>query len=471
LNNEKLGLTSQLAALQADHNQLLTMKNSFEEQAAALAKAEGKLKEMAALQTKNEELNKSLAEKNVALDKAAKQGEELAALQAKLSEIATQVEASGAAIKQLEGEKSDLAGQLATAQALVQNADGLKKLLDEKSTALATAEIKIKDLTGVTEQVAALEAKVTAAQTARQAAEKKTAEAEAAGNKCSESLVASTGKVKTMEGELAAAQTRIKELTDKNLLQAQLDLVPNLNQQIATLRAQVAQTESVAAQAKKSAADAAAAMQAKAEEVQATVKKAETLQAEKDHLQQSFTASQATIDDLRKQLETAKAPAPAAAPAPVPMPPAEKPAADADKDGVSDDADLCPGSPAGSPVNGLGCPAQKGIVLEGVGFNSGTAELTSESRKKLDQAATVLAHTPQIKIEVAGFTDSVGDAKRNLTLSGQRAQAVINYLGSKGVAAERLTAKGYGPENPVGDNATAEGRQKNRRIELRPIAP
>jgi outer membrane protein OmpA-like peptidoglycan-associated protein len=104
---------------------------------------------------------------------------------------------------------------------------------------------------------------------------------------------------------------------------------------------------------------------------------------------------------------------------------------DADKDGVSDAADLCPDSPAGSSVNALGCPPITGIVLEGVTFTSGTAVLTPESQKKLDQAAVILKQAPHVNIEVAGYTDSVGDAKRNLNLSVQRSQAVVNYLTSK----------------------------------------
>lgn len=469
LSDEKLGLASQLEALQADHNTLLAMKASFEEQAAALATAEGKVKDLVALQAKNEELNATLAEKSAALEKAAQQGEELATLQAKHNELAMQAETTAGAVQQLETEKSDLAGQLAAVQAQVQDVDGLKKSLDEKSTALSLSEAKIKELAGVSEQVAALEAKVTAAQTAKQAAEKEAAETDASVKNLNNSLTASNAKVKALESELTATQARIKELTDKNLLQAQQDLVPNLTQQISTLRDQITQMEASSIQAKKGLADAAATVQAKTEEAQAASKKAQALQTEKESLQQSLTTSQATISDLHKQLESMKV-QPVAVPQPAATAtPAEKPAADADKDGVSDAADLCPGSPAGAPVNGLGCPSQQGIVLEGVTFKSGTAVLTPVSQKKLDQIAIVLNKVPQVKIEVAGYTDNVGDGKRNLNLSIERAEAVVKYLTSKGVATAQLIAKGYGVENPVADNASPEGRQKNRRIELHPV--
>ena len=470
LSDEKLGLTSQLEALLADQKNLLAMKASFEEQAVALSKAEAKLKDMAVLQAKNEEMSKTLAEKTAALEKAAQQGEELASLQAKHNELAKQAETSTGAIKQLEAEKADLAGQLATAQAMMQNVDGLKKSLDEKSTALMLAETKIKDLTAVSEQVATLETKLAAAQTAKQAAEKKTGETENSVKNLSESLAASSGKLKNMESELAAAQSRIKELTDKDQLRAQQDLVPNLNQQIATLRDQIVQVETVSTQTKKDLSDAIAAVQTRTAEAQAADKKAQALLAEKETLQQSLNSSQATMGDLQKQLEAIKE-KPASPAAAVPAANREASTAlDTDKDGVHDAVDLCPDSPAGSAVNDLGCPAKKSIVLEGVNFNSGTAVLTPESLKKLDLAAAALSHIPKIKIEVAGYTDSVGDAKRNQNLSVQRSQAVVKYLTGKGVAAAQLSAKGYGPENPIADNTTPEGRQKNRRIELHPLA-
>ncbi|WP_310601308.1 OmpA family protein [Desulfobulbus sp.] len=460
LRNEKLGLTSQLEALQADNTNLLGMKNAFEGQAAALAQAEGKLKEMAALQAKNDEMGKAMAEKDAALEQAAKQTETLTALQARLGETAKQTETSDATIKQLEQEKTDMAGQLAAAQALAQNIDGLKKTLDEKSNALALAETKTKELDGIKQQIAEIEAKATAAQTAQVAAEKKVAESEAAAKRCNESLTAAGDKVKQLETGLAEAQNRVKELTDKNQLQAQQDLVPTLNQQIATLRSQLDEATTAA--------------EARNEETKAANKKAQILQTERDGLQQELTANQTAISELQKQLEAAKGqPRPAAA-TQTQAQPADKPAAeaDSDRDGVADSADLCPGSPAGVPVNALGCPQDKtAIVLEGIVFSSGTASLTPDSLKKLDRIAAALTQSPQTKLEVAGYTDNVGDAKRNQRLSTQRAQTVSAYLSGKGIAASRLQAKGYGAENPVGDNATAEGRQQNRRIELHVLAP
>ena len=78
---------------------------------------------------------------------------------------------------------------------------------------------------------------------------------------------------------------------------------------------------------------------------------------------------------------------------------------------------------------------------------------------------TLLAK-PTIKVEVDGHTDNQGLASANLALSQQRAEAVVAYLASKGVSSTRLSAKGFGQTKPVADNATADGRQKNRRIEF-----
>ena len=81
--------------------------------------------------------------------------------------------------------------------------------------------------------------------------------------------------------------------------------------------------------------------------------------------------------------------------------------------------------------------------------------------------ALSLKQWPEIRVEVAGHTDSVGNDGYNLKLSSQRADSVRAYLEGKGVAASRMTAKGYGEKNPIADNATEGGRDKNRRVELK----
>jgi OOP family OmpA-OmpF porin len=102
-----------------------------------------------------------------------------------------------------------------------------------------------------------------------------------------------------------------------------------------------------------------------------------------------------------------------------------------------------------------------------VEFDSGAATLTTAGRETLDLIAPLLAADPGARFEIAGHTDDRGEAAFNRDLSERRAAAVRDYLESKGVAAERFDVRGYGDTRPIADNASATGRQKNRRIEFR----
>jgi OOP family OmpA-OmpF porin len=144
---------------------------------------------------------------------------------------------------------------------------------------------------------------------------------------------------------------------------------------------------------------------------------------------------------------------------------------DADGDGVTDDKDRCPHTPAGVKVDEEGCQvlfekARKSLILEGVNFATGKAELTPESQTILDGVAESLVANEEIKVQVGGHTDNTGSAAVNKRLSAARAEAVRQYLISKGVAANRLTAAGFGPSKPIASNKTAAGRAQNRRVEL-----
>ena len=101
-----------------------------------------------------------------------------------------------------------------------------------------------------------------------------------------------------------------------------------------------------------------------------------------------------------------------------------------------------------------------------VEFDTGKATLRARSKTELDELAAVLKEAG-VAGEVAGHTDNVGQPEANLTLSQQRAQAVKDYLAQQGVDAARLTAKGYGMEQPIADNGTEQGRQRNRRVQFR----
>ena len=139
--------------------------------------------------------------------------------------------------------------------------------------------------------------------------------------------------------------------------------------------------------------------------------------------------------------------APAPAPAPVAMPAAEPaPAAAA----VAAGKDVC----------------KDKIVPVNVKFVTNKDEISPESLTELAAVAKQLATCPAIKTQVEGHTDSVGSDTSNLALSQKRADAVATYMTSQGLAKERVSAKGYGETKPIGDNATEEGRAKNRRVEF-----
>ena len=156
-------------------------------------------------------------------------------------------------------------------------------------------------------------------------------------------------------------------------------------------------------------------------------------------------------------------------------------AKDSDGDGVPDPQDRCPGTPAGSRVDQFGClllfeehapaapgapPARPTLILRGVNFQTGRSVLTVTSYAVLDQVAGSLVANPEIRIEIAGYTDATGAPRTNLRLSMARAAAVRAYLARKGVSPVRMQARGYGASNYVATNSTPDGRAQNRRVEL-----
>jgi len=104
-------------------------------------------------------------------------------------------------------------------------------------------------------------------------------------------------------------------------------------------------------------------------------------------------------------------------------------------------------------------------------FNTGEATLQPASQEQLTNIAAILNAYPQVKVKIGGYTDNTGDAAANVQLSQQRADTVMSQLVALGVDQSRMTDKGYGQDNPVADNGTEEGRQKNRRIALEVVQP
>jgi outer membrane protein OmpA-like peptidoglycan-associated protein len=152
---------------------------------------------------------------------------------------------------------------------------------------------------------------------------------------------------------------------------------------------------------------------------------------------------------------------------------------DTDGDGIRDDVDACPrekGKPSDDPQKN-GCPTsvrvteEEIVILDQVQFKTASAVILPASDELLRQVSAVLSEHPEIRrIEVQGHTDNRGGKRYNLKLSDRRASAVVAWLVQKGgIDSTRLTSHGYGMEEPIADNDTPEGRQKNRRVQFKII--
>jgi len=152
-------------------------------------------------------------------------------------------------------------------------------------------------------------------------------------------------------------------------------------------------------------------------------------------------------------------PARAAAPPPPPPPPAAP--RDTDGDGVVDPSDKCADTPRGDRVDSVGCSCD---VTRQLTFKTDSAELSDADKETLDEMAANLTRLNFVSGVIEGHTDSTGAEDYNQRLSVRRAQAAADYLASKGISSDRLEIVGRGESEPVGDNATAEGRAMNRRV-------
>ncbi|HKN78224.1 MAG TPA: OmpA family protein [Lysobacter sp.] len=171
-------------------------------------------------------------------------------------------------------------------------------------------------------------------------------------------------------------------------------------------------------------------------------------------------------------LTVALGPEPAAPVAPAPAAPSCADVDD-DGDGVNNCDDKCPGSQAGQTIGPDGCPVPVTIDLKGVNFDYDKSTLRPDAVQILGEATEILKRYPDLKVEVAGHTDSKGTDAYNQKLSERRAKAVYDYLTSNGVDAARLIGPvGYGESRPIAPNTNEdgsdnpEGRARNRRTEL-----
>lgn len=154
------------------------------------------------------------------------------------------------------------------------------------------------------------------------------------------------------------------------------------------------------------------------------------------------------------------------------------PEPDSDGDGVADRVDNCP-QEAGTAEN-FGCAEAQQVritgdrleILDKVYFGTASDRIRPRSYGLLDNVARVLnAHAEIANVQVEGHTDNTGNHDANVNLSERRAQAVVQYLTRKEVDVSRLSAVGRGPDQPLGDNETEEGRAQNRRVEFRILHP
>ena len=172
-----------------------------------------------------------------------------------------------------------------------------------------------------------------------------------------------------------------------------------------------------------------------------------TLRQEVEALKGRVTAVEKSVEDLKK---------------------------DTDGDGVADQFDKCPGTPAGTAVDGSGCPLPVAAAptapsssvtgFETIGFDFNSSVLKTESYPTLDKLSSVLRENGG-KVTVNGYASSEGTAAYNLKLSKDRANSVKTYLVNSGVNASQVATKGNGEANPIASNDTEEGRIQNRRVE------
>ena len=148
------------------------------------------------------------------------------------------------------------------------------------------------------------------------------------------------------------------------------------------------------------------------------------------------------------------------------------PVPDKDNDGINDEEDRCPDI-AGIAAN-KGCPEVPANVSKSLGtaamkvkFTGTSTTLGTASKAALDQIVTLMKENPGMSISVGAYTDNAGDDDKNMQLTQDRANAVKDYIVSKGIDESRVTAEGFGETMPVADNNTAAGRTKNRRVEIK----
>jgi len=139
---------------------------------------------------------------------------------------------------------------------------------------------------------------------------------------------------------------------------------------------------------------------------------------------------------------------------------------DSDGGTVGDKEEVERGTDPNNPIDDKVQKVLEPVILEGLTFPTGKAEVSPESEKALMEVFNKLNENPSIKVELRGYSDNTGRASANLDLSQRRADAVKNWLVNKGIAPSRIKSIGFGEANPIADNRTEQGKRLNRRIEF-----
>ncbi len=376
--------------------------------------------------------------------------------------------------------------QLSELATKAQDLEATQSNLQQQTEALTAAEAEIQALKTAAVSVDADRATLEKVSTAKQAAEEKIGKLETQLGQLTDSLEGSKQREQSLQKSLSSAEKQIAELTstagdqkqltellkEKDALAAQLSKSDTVSKELDDLQARFEEKEKELTKLNNQVTELASASQ----ELERLRQKLEQVNQKNSALEEQIKALQKERDQVLMQAKDSDNDgvsdaddrcANTLAGISVDATGCEK---DSDGDGLLDSRDLCPDSATGSVVDGLGCKQNENIILADVTFALGTANLTEETQRNLKRVAEILVQFPEITLEVAGYTDNIGEENRNRKLSKLRATSVMNYLVEQGVSADKLTAKGFGQADPIADNATAQGRAKNRRVELHRVA-
>jgi len=141
---------------------------------------------------------------------------------------------------------------------------------------------------------------------------------------------------------------------------------------------------------------------------------------------------------------------------------------DFDVDGVAKDRDACSSTPIGTRVDIRGCPlaGERIAIVTNINFAFDRADVRGDLKERLARVIQLLKEMPNVDVQIVGYTDDIGSAEYNRALSLRRAESVRDYIISRGIDDTRLSVSGRGKTNPLVPNSTPEGRAVNRRVEF-----